>query len=799
MKKNYFLLLVFFVFLHVNSQSIVFPNDFLRQKLLQAQSYSPYLIAKNQAGIFFKVDSNNDGEIDINEAKEVSHLDLSSYGFNDLNGINNFPNLKELVCKDNSLTQIDLTTLINLEKLDCSTNRLTALDLKNQLKMTELVCDHNQLTSIVLNDQNVLTKLICFSNQFSDFNFNKTSKLKELNCSGNKFTAFDFTSLSDLKILDFSYNAIKTIDLRNLINLTSLYFTNNLVSSIDLSENKLLQKLYCDNNKLTSLDLKNQGLLTDFYCENNLLTTLDLSGLKSLFSLNCNYNQITYLNLKNSAHEMFTATGNDLKYVCIDDDERDFIELHLKSSNIYNCNINSYCSFSPGGDYYAIEGNQKFDSNNDGCNQSDSSFRNLSFLISNGSISGNFISDDSGNYRISVSQGTHTITPILENPNYFTVTPASATVTFPAESTTSLQNFCIAPKGNHQDVEISILSLLRARPGFDATYKIVYKNKANKTVSGSVALDFNDAVLDYVSSVPNTSNQSTNKLVWDYVDLKPLETREILITLNVNSPMETLPVNNNDRLSFNVLITPVVGDEKPVDNSFAMRQTVVGSFDPNDKTCLEGDVITPELIGEYVHYLIRFENTGTYFAENIVVKDIIDTSKFDISTLVPTNSSHSYITKISNGNKVEFIFEKINLPFDDAHNDGYIAFKIKTLPTLKVGDSFTNEANIYFDYNFPILTNKTTSTFKTLGTSDFEFSQYFNIYPNPVKDRLNISLQNNVEIKSIEIYDVLGQLIIAVPNAINVSNIDVSKLKTGNYFLKIKSDKGVSSTKFIRY
>ena len=252
-------------------------------------------------------------------------------------------------------------------------------------------------------------------------------------------------------------------------------------------------------------------------------------------------------------------------------------------------------------------------------------------------------------------------------------------------------------------------------------------------------------------------------------------------------------------MSFNALITPVTGDEKPVDNSSALRQTIVGSLDPNDKTCLEGDIITPSLIGEYVHYLIRFENTGTYPAQNIVVKDMIDLSKFDISTLVPTSSSHSFVTKISEGNKVEFIFENVNLPFDDANNDGYIAFKIKTLPTLVTGDSFDNEANIYFDYNFPVQTNKATSTFKaTLERSDFEFLNYFSVYPIPAHEVLNIAKTKEIEIQSISVYDILGQLVIALPNIKDASKIDVSNLRTGNYFLKIKSDKGSSSLKFIK-
>lgn len=53
-------------------------------------------------------------------------------------------------------------------------------------------------------------------------------------------------------------------------------------------------------------------------------------------------------------------------------------------------------------------------------------------------------------------------------------------------------------------------------------------------------------------------------------------------------------------------------------------------------------------------------------------------------------------------NNVEFVFENINLPFDNAANDGYVSFKVKTRPTLVGGDLFSNTANIYFDYNYPI-------------------------------------------------------------------------------------------------
>ncbi|MDN3675857.1 T9SS type A sorting domain-containing protein [Flavobacterium paronense] len=302
--------------------------------------------------------------------------------------------------------------------------------------------------------------------------------------------------------------------------------------------------------------------------------------------------------------------------------------------------------------------------------------------------------------------------------------------------------------------------------------------------------------MDFISAIPTQTYQNPSLLTWDYVNLLPFETREIEVKININTPMETLPVNNGDIIKFQSIVSPLSGDEYLTDNANRLSQVVVGSIDPNDKTCVEGDKVEPDMIGEYVHYVIRFENTGTYAAENIVVKDLIDTDKFDISTLFPLNGSHSYITKITNTNQVEFIFENINLPFDNANNDGYVTFKIKTKPTLVVGDSFSNTANIYFDYNFPIVTNTATTTITALGNQDFEFTNLFSLSPVPAKNSLTITTKQNVTISSVSIYNTLGQLVQVNTNP--NETIDVSELKAGNYFIKIVSDKGTASSKFVK-
>ncbi|MFZ1581499.1 MAG: T9SS type A sorting domain-containing protein, partial [Saprospiraceae bacterium] len=255
------------------------------------------------------------------------------------------------------------------------------------------------------------------------------------------------------------------------------------------------------------------------------------------------------------------------------------------------------------------------------------------------------------------------------------------------------------------------------------------------------------------------------------------------VTMLVNRPTDTPAVKAGDKLYMTASI---------LDNIFTLENTVVGSYDPNDKTCLQGDRVHPDMIGKYVDYLIRFENTGTYAAENVVVKDIIDTKRYDVSTLQITDASHEVYTRIE-GNKVEFIFENIQLPFDDANNDGYIAFKIKTLSTLQLGDSLKNLADIYFDYNFPIRTNEAQTTV-ALPSFTQDWVSDINVYPNPVSDILH--LQTEETWTKAEIFDVSGRIMRA--ESLSSQSIDVSTLESGTYFVRLRNGDRVGRVKFVK-
>ncbi|TGD59059.1 DUF7619 domain-containing protein [Flavobacterium humi] len=756
MRKLYAVLLLLFVFTVSNAQIVNFTDINLKTILLTSTPSNT--IAKNLIGQYFRIDSNYNGEIEASEAQSVSYIDVNNQSITSLTGIEAFTNLAELNCEHNSLTVLDATPFTSIKRL---------------------ICSYNQMTSLNISGMPNLQYIQCFINQLTELNLSNLPNLTSISCGQNMITNLDVSGLSNLQILFCSENQLTTLDVSNLTKLITLQ---------------------CMDNQITSLTTNNLPLLEDVICYNNQITSIDLTTCPIAAYLDCHNNQIEMLLIKNGKNTS-TQFGNNpnIHYICADNYEISAIQSGINSNGYASsCIVNTYCSFTPGGIHYIVKGNTKLDTGGNGCDASDQNYPNLKINYTNGSITGSIIPDNSGNYFIPFTSGSQTLTPVLENPTTFSVSPTVVYVNFPSTPSPYIKDFCVTYNGIPYDLEVKIIPLVPARPGFNAIYKIIYRNKGALAQSGNINLTFNDAVLDFISSQPNVTGQTTDNLSWSFSNLQPYEAREIIITLNANSPTETPPLNSGDILPYIATITSAATDGLPADNNFRLNQTVVNSLDPNDKKCLEGNIIGIAKVGDFVHYMIRFENTGTFPAQNIVVKDIIDTSKFDISTLMPVNGSHPFVTKTTNPNTVEFIFEDINLPFTDDSNDGYVVFKIKTKSTLTLGTTFSNTATIYFDYNFPITTNTATTTVVSniLGTQDFEFKKFIHLYPNPVKNILNIDNKHNIIITSLSVYNNLGQLVQTVTNP--SETIDVSGLKTGNYILKIISDKGTSSDTFIK-
>lgn len=768
------------------------------------------------------VDTNNDGEIQVSEAEAITSLLLSldSTGVNSLEGILSFTNLNHIniwggsfssvdfsglsnlnyiAINNSQLNSINLSGLINLEILDLGGNQLESLNISNFTALMSLSLNNNKLHTLNLSNFPGLFGIDCSYNQLSELNLTTDfTNLQTLNLSHNLFTSLTFTeSFNNLLRLNISHNLFPTITFPDTIKLEYLGAEGNLLTSIDLSNQPMIELLTLHYNQLTSIDLSNLHILETLYIHANQLTSLDLSNQLELNSLLCHVNQLETLYIKNGiSEENIILNGNPLRYVCTDKEQTAEIQSLVNST----CVVNSYCSFDPGGEVYHIQGNVKMDLASNGCGVDDVNFPFLQLKVTD--INNNtdiYTTDTSGNYDIALYEGSYTIEYQFPYMAYFDISPSTFSVNFPSDVSPFVQDICLIPNGTYNDLQIAIIPLEQARPGFDTNYRIVYANVGTTPLSGDVTFTFDDDVLDYVSSSVSPDTQNTGELSWSFSNLAPLEVQTIDVTMNLNTPTETPPLNGGDILCYEATISPITNDEIPNDNSFSLKQTVVNSYDPNDKTCLEGNIITPDLVGEYVHYLIRFENTGSASAINVVVKDVIDTSKFDMSSFVPMNSSHDFITRIQNGNEVEFIFENINLPFDDATNDGFILFKIKTLPLLVVGDTFENGAEIYFDFNFPIITNVEQTTIDTTASNgDFSLNSNITLFPNPASNELQINSQ--LAFDAIVIYDLTGKEIKRIVSTQYrlTQEVDVSNLKSGIYYISIQSGSSKKTQKFLK-
>jgi hypothetical protein len=751
------------------------------------------------------VDTNNDGNIQLAEAQAMVQLQFTNPIFTNVVGLESFSNLKTFYIDGSLLTSLDLTSLTQLENiLFYNNDQLLTINvngLNNLMGFT--FYENSNITSIDLSNLNSLRVLDCTSNnELTSINLNGTRNITNLSCISNNLESLDVSGSNNLDSLRCDNNQISNLNITNCSNLFTFSCSNNLISSLDLSGTGHFNSFSCSNNLIANFYFSNPVFFNQFIANNNLIVNLDLSRVIADVPGGINYylqeNPIQTINMKNGYVENlsnFNINSQilDLQYICSDDNEFVTVNNFLTSFGLTGVEVNSYCSFEPGGNYNTITGTVTFDANNNGCDVTDVTQPNIRVNINDGTNQGATFTNNSGNYTFYTQAGSFDITPNVENPTYFNFSPTTATIPFADNNNnTATQNFCISANGIHPDVEIVIAPVTPARPGFDATYKIVYKNKGNQTLSGNVGFTYDDTVLDFVSATVVPNSQSVGALSWNYTNLLPFESRSVEIVLNVNAPTETPAVNIGDILNFSASVNPIAGDEIPSDNTFNYNETVVGSYDPNDITCLEGALVSPAEIGNYMHYNIRFENTGTAPAEFVVVKVEVNEADFDMNSLQIMNSSNPVYARI-NRNIVEFIFQNIQL---QSGGHGNILLKIKSKNNLQVGDEVNKKADIYFDYNFPIETNDAETVFQSLNNPDFQNDASISVYPNPTNGIVTVNCNNSI--KSIELYDVQGRLLQTNLVNENQTSIDISNQAKGVYFLKIVSEKGIGVQKIVR-
>ena len=130
-------------------------------------------------------DKDNNNSLSDTERKTATVINVKDKLIETLEGIEFFPNLKELDCSINQLSRLDVSQNTALEKLDCSTNQLASLNLSKNAKLKYLYCNQNELTSLDVSKNTGLDLLNCNRNRLTSLDVSQTA-VTTLNASDNK-------------------------------------------------------------------------------------------------------------------------------------------------------------------------------------------------------------------------------------------------------------------------------------------------------------------------------------------------------------------------------------------------------------------------------------------------------------------------------------------------------------------------------------------------------------------------------------------------------------------------------------
>jgi uncharacterized repeat protein (TIGR01451 family) len=334
------------------------------------------------------------------------------------------------------------------------------------------------------------------------------------------------------------------------------------------------------------------------------------------------------------------------------------------------------------------------------------------------------------------------------------------------------------------------------RPGFMYYSYITYTNNSNVAVPSGTLTFTKDPAIAMVAVCDNSAVLNSTGFTYNFTNLLPYETRTFWIQMGVaNIPTVSL----GQLLTNSVSITLLSGDILPLNNTSSLTETIIGSYDPNEKTESHGGRILQSSFtsNDYLTYTIKFENTGTANAINIKVSDILD-DKLDETTIKMIDASHEYALERIN-KTLTWNFFGIDLPpsVDDSMiGHGYVVFQIKPKPGFVVGDIIPNSANIYFDFNPAIVTEPCVTEFvQTMGNGHTVFEN-FEFYPNPVNNYLTLTNSNTID--TVEINSLLGQKVKSIKVDDLQAQIDLTGLTRGIYFVKVTSEGPEKTIKIVK-
>jgi hypothetical protein len=407
------------------------------------------------------------------------------------------------------------------------------------------------------------------------------------------------------------------------------------------------------------------------------------------------------------------------------------------------------------------------------------------------------VTDNLGNYAIAMPPGAYTLeqqSTVLDEhcegapiPVTIDVWPALATTNFPDTSLIAL------------DAMIALGSGL-ARPGFQFPYAMTVRN-LTPTASGPISVSLTiDPVLGFISATPTPTSVVGNVITWDQVQLTAWTERDYQVITQVPPDVGLL----GSVITATAQLTTTNTDGDLTNNTATNERIVTGSYDPNDKLAAttSGSSTVWDLDNDaWIDYTIRFQNTGTDTAFNILITDTLPAT-LDAGSLQVATASHDHTWELIGQGILKFRFANILLPdsnVNEPRSHGFVTFRIRPHEPVLPGTLIENIANIYFDFNPPVITEPSVlvAEFSTLLQENTR--EQWSIYPNPANDR--ILLRNTDPTERVIAWSILqtdGRSVRASARSFPTEGVDLSGLAAGSYVLLGTTTEGNFTINFTR-
>ena len=406
------------------------------------------------------------------------------------------------------------------------------------------------------------------------------------------------------------------------------------------------------------------------------------------------------------------------------------------------------------------------------------------------------MTDEDGFYSVPINGQDIVVMPVLPN-NYWTDCDQPWVATFPDGIDEVTLNVAIPALEYCPSVQTNIGTNFLRRC-FENIYYVNVRNEGTATAENiEVKIGLDEFFIFTSSSLPPIS-QIENVLTFNIEEIGINEEYNFTINFDISCEAELGQIHCTEINSEaeNNCVEPLPFAPKIVKDC----QPNIGAYDPNDKAAFTSGEMTNQYIlaDSLIEYRIRFQNTGTDTAFNIVVIDTLEAG-LNIQSFRPGAFSHPYDLEILGDNVLKFTFSDIQLVdsfTNEPASNGFLQFSIFPYEGLISGDFIGNQAAIYFDFNEPIFTNYLNLEIALPVSTAPEFAdlaELLSVFPQPAtRGELNFALLNSELVGKntrLEIVNILGKRI--HQEQFQEEILRVQNLPVGTHFYRLIVDNAV--------